>query len=159
MNLRSTFWLAAAAALMLSGCSWFGHKGGGGSTADPLSSEAAQLLKIDQAFATAVDADLPGIWDRFLDAKATRLTADEPLEGVEAIKASMQAGPKNLLSWQPHYAEVFDPGDVGWTWGEWQLHEPGAGGRRLGHGKYVTIWKKQEDGSWKARLDMGGAQH
>jgi len=38
------------------------------------------------------------------------------------------------------------------------VHELGAGGRRLAQGKYVNLWKKQADGSWKLRLDMGNTQ-
>jgi ketosteroid isomerase-like protein len=143
-------------AALLAGCSLLQP----GGPDDPLEAAADQLLKTDKAFAAAAESAMPNSFERFLAKNATRLmSSGAVLEGREAILASMAAGTQGLLSWEPRFAEVFEPGDWGYTWGDWRLYESGAGGRRVGQGQYVTIWRKQDDGSWEVRLDMGGARH
>lgn len=145
---------AALAALLAlaagaSGCSLFGGgesaavhasaKGRGERTG--LGAEADGLLEADRRYAAlAQEAGLAKAREEFLDKKAV------------AVQSPPDA--TRLLSWEPRYAEVFAPGDWGWTWGEWQSHEPGAGGRRVGQGRYVTVWRKTADGDWKVRADL-----
>lgn len=122
--------------------------------------EAAQLLDADRAFAQeSLKLGAPEAFSRFFDEQGIQLgPSGAPAVGPEQVRASFAAGPANVLSWEPRFAEVFAPGDWGWTWGDWQLHEPGAGGRRLAQGRYMNLWKKQSDGSWKVRLDMGSVE-
>jgi ketosteroid isomerase-like protein len=171
MTLRSLVLIAAALA---AGCSWFG--GGGksesGSVSTPanakstkkegksaLAEAADKLLETDRAFAAkSAEAGTAPAFSQFLDEQGMQLPAGgEPLVGRKAVTDSLAAAP-TLLTWEPRYAEVFAPGNWGWTWGTWTLHEPGAGGRRVAQGKYLNLWKKQADGSWKVRLDMGNTQ-
>lgn len=149
---------------MLSGCSlmaWLGYQPGktsdDASPDDPLVLEARRLLDVDRAFAArSLEAGAATAFRDYLDERSVQLPIDgAPVVGRDAIATRLAEGPPMVLSWEPRYAEVFAPGDWAWTWGEWQAHEPGAGGRRLAEGKYVNIWKKQADGSWKVRMDMG----
>jgi hypothetical protein len=122
--------------------------------------EAERLLETDRAFAEeSLKSGAPEAFSRFFDAQGMQLgTSGPPAVGPEQVRASLAPGAANILSWEPRFAEVFAPGDWGWTWGEWQLHEPGAGGKRLAQGRYVNLWKKQPDGSWKVRLDHGSVE-
>jgi ketosteroid isomerase-like protein len=158
--------LAGTLALMLGagGCSlWpWGEKSaatepGATGQRSGLAREADKLLEADQAFAAkALAAGAPAAFHAFFDAQGIRLLADgEPAIGPDAVRASLAGGAPMILSWEPQFAEVFAPGDWGWTWGDWQVHEPGAGGRRLAQGRYVSVWKKQKDGRWKVRMDFG----
>jgi ketosteroid isomerase-like protein len=157
--------LAAALALGASGCSWF-HFGAESAEATPageaprtgLAAEADRLLAADRAFAAkAMDLSASTAYREFFDAQGLHLpAAGEPVSGADAAAASVGAAPR-LLTWEPQYAEVFAPGDWGWTWGEWRAHEPGAGGRRIAQGRYVNVWKKSPDGSWRVRADFRGA--
>jgi ketosteroid isomerase-like protein len=47
-------------------------------------------------------------------------------------------------------------GDVGYTLGHWEsvLKTP-AGDSVLGRGNYLTIWRRQSDGTWKVSADIG----
>jgi ketosteroid isomerase-like protein len=121
-----------------------------------LAHEADQLLEADQAFAAkALAAGAPEAFREFLDQNGIRLTAaGEPVTGPDAVRASLAAGPATILTWEPRFAEVFAPGDWGWTWGDWQAHEQGAGGRRVAEGRYASVWKKQKDGKWRVRMDL-----
>ena len=62
-----------------------------------------------------------------------------------------QDDPTRKLLWQPQFAEVSQAGDMGWTCGTWQSF---INGEQAASGKYVNIWKKQSDGSWKVRVDV-----
>jgi ketosteroid isomerase-like protein len=63
--------------------------------------------------------------------------------------------PRDLLSWGPSFADLSAAGDMGYTFGPWKYkrdindEKPGA----FGH--FVTIWKRQTDGSWKFAVDLG----
>jgi len=47
-------------------------------------------------------------------------------------------------------------GDLGYTLGTWQsTHYNAKGQGQVATGKYVTIWRKQADGSWKVVFDGG----
>ena len=157
-----------ALALGASACSLWPF-GSGSSAAGPeaagrertgLAAEADKLLAADRAFAaTVVEIGAPDAFQLFFDEQGLHLAvAGEPVTGADAVRAHLVAGQGHLLSWEPRYAEVFAPGHWGWTWGEWQAHEPGAGGRRIAEGRYVNVWKKQRDGSWKVRADLSSRE-
>ncbi|MBB4038690.1 ketosteroid isomerase-like protein [Microvirga flocculans] len=59
-----------------------------------------------------------------------------------------------VLAWEPLRADIARSEDLGYTFGRYQVRENGA---VTAHGVYVSIWKKQPDGSWKFVLDGGGA--
>ncbi len=157
----------AAAALAAAGCALF--SGAESATVDAeapkaersgLELEAEELLDADRAFAArSLEAGAPEAFAKFFDEQGLQIgPAGPPAVGPEQVRARLAQGPANILSWEPRFAEVFAPGAWGWTWGEWQLHEPGAGGKRLAQGRYVNIWRKQPDGSWKVRLDLGNVE-
>lgn len=59
-------------------------------------------------------------------------------------------GPKTL-TWEPVFADVSSSGDLGYTWGNWKFVQTDS----VFYGNYITIWRKQKDGSWKMTLDAG----
>jgi len=49
-----------------------------------------------------------------------------------------------------------EAGDLGYTLGTWRSTRYNDAGRgHVSTGKYVTIWRKQADGSWKVVFDGG----
>lgn len=125
----------------------------------PLEIAADELLQADRAFAArSLAKGAPEAFAQFFDEDGLQLSGNGEATGPEAVRRALASGPPLLLSWEPRYAEVFAPGFWGWTWGDWQAHEPGAGGRRVAQGRYVNLWKKQPDGSWKVRLDIGSPE-
>jgi ketosteroid isomerase-like protein len=139
---------AALLAIMLSACAL--------APVDHAAANAA-LLAADQAFAAKSAASTPGeAFYAFVAEDGIQLPpVGDPVIGREAIRKAVSEGSPTALRWQPRFAEVSKSEDLGWTWGDWQALEPGANGRRLAYGRYVNVWKKQPDGSWKVRLDMG----
>jgi len=76
-----------------------------------------------------------------------------PIQGRDAIKVHQAAGPEGVLLWKPRAVEVASSGDVGYTWGTCEFRRSNPEGRQaVRYGKYLTAWKKQPDGSWKAQL-------
>jgi ketosteroid isomerase-like protein len=62
---------------------------------------------------------------------------------------------RDLLSWGPSFADMARAGDMGYTFGPWQYKSDIRDARPVAWGHFVTIWKKQADGSWKFRVDLG----
>jgi ketosteroid isomerase-like protein len=60
-----------------------------------------------------------------------------------------------LLSWEPVWADISADGSIGYTTGPWEFRPKGKDGDPVAFGEYVTIWKKQKDGEFKAILDIG----
>ena len=60
-----------------------------------------------------------------------------------------------LLAWQPSFAGMAAAGDLGFTTGPWELKEDVKDEKPAGYGHFVTLWKKQPDGSWKFVVDLG----
>jgi ketosteroid isomerase-like protein len=60
-----------------------------------------------------------------------------------------------LLAWQPIFAFVSSAGDLGYTTGPWQYKKDIKDAQAAAFGNFMTVWKKQADGSWKFALDLG----
>ena len=116
------------------------------------------LRKLESDFARAVA-------ERGHDAFVSYF-ADDGLEledgGGVKTKVEMRqepAWPADLsLSWAPVKAEMASSGDMGYTYGYYVLKSKDKAGKLVTrYGKYTSIWKKQQDGSWKVVLDMGNS--
>jgi ketosteroid isomerase-like protein len=58
------------------------------------------------------------------------------------------------MTFRPTSVFVAKSGDVAYTYGTYDLSMTGPDGRPVtDKGKYVTVYKKQADGSWKAAVD------
>ena len=125
-----------------------------------LQAAADQIVKSDAAFAQSV-ADKNR--EKFLSfiAEATTFsggTANE-LHGRDAVMKAWgdfftPDGP--TLSWTPTKGDVIGAGDVGYTTGNSVFRQKDKSGKVTERrGQYVTIWKKQSDGSWKVVFDTG----
>jgi ketosteroid isomerase-like protein len=75
-----------------------------------------------------------------------------PVIGVDNIYQSMDPNSTDQLSWIPQNGKVSTSGDMGYTWGNYQLIT--KNGEEYS-GKYLNVWVRQSDGSWKVEVDMG----
>jgi ketosteroid isomerase-like protein len=80
-----------------------------------------------------------------------------PLIGRVAIAKSATWSPKVYqLTWTTTDAVMGPSGDMGYTWGHFEGRSKDANGNPVTTtGRYMTIWRKQADGSWKVVLDAG----
>jgi hypothetical protein len=56
------------------------------------------------------------------------------------------------LNWAPIWGEAAGAGDLGCTVGLAEF-KPGAGAPS--YSKYLTVWRRQDDGTWKFAADAG----
>jgi ketosteroid isomerase-like protein len=76
-----------------------------------------------------------------------------PVIGRVAIEKSARA---YQLTWTPTDAQMGPSGDMGYTWGRFEGRSKDASGNPVvTSGRYMTIWRKQGNGSWKVVLDAG----
>lgn len=60
------------------------------------------------------------------------------------------------LTWTPRRAQVIGAGDVGVSSGSAVFRARGADGSvRERRSEYLTVWRKQPDGTWKVVFDTG----
>jgi ketosteroid isomerase-like protein len=86
---------------------------------------------------------------------------DKPVTGKTAIRDAMKGflgTPGLVFYWYATKAEIFPSGDTGYTSGRYHFEYVGKDGKPTNEdGTYLTIWKKQKDGSWKVFADTGAA--
>lgn len=123
-----------------------------------LEKEKQNLLKTDIEFCrTSVEKGAAEAFYLYLADDAVQLPASSPpIVGRQAIRDRMTGGSEAVLKWEPAKAEVAKSGDLGYTWGNYELTLQGEDGKtEKVSGKYLNIWKKQPDGTWKAIVDIG----
>jgi ketosteroid isomerase-like protein len=60
------------------------------------------------------------------------------------------------LTWSAMFTDVSDDGTLGYNYGRYELHAPGQDGKEVVRGGFfLSIWKRQSDGSWKYVMDTG----
>ena len=77
-----------------------------------------------------------------------------PVAGIAAVSEMLDKRDDSTveLTWEPIHAMVAKSGDLGYTYGIYNLHVK-VSGEHL-KGTYVSVWI-QEDGQWKFVLDSG----
>lgn len=83
-----------------------------------------------------------------------------PLARGEAIRTTWEglvSLPGFALEWEATGVDVAESGDLGYTIGAFELTTEQDGASMVTIGKYVTVWSKQDDGSWKVQVDCFNA--
>jgi uncharacterized protein (TIGR02246 family) len=74
-------------------------------------------------------------------------------ENMQRYFEGMMAA-KPVISWSPTKVEVARSGDLAYSWGTGEVVVKDAKGKDVKTTvKYVSVWKKQADGSWKIAVD------
>ena len=105
----------------------------------------------------AKDADK--VLAHYADDAIVMTPGEAPMKGKDAIKSGlggMMADKALSLSFKATKVDVAKSGDLAYTQGDYELtvtnpktHKPVTD-----HGTYVTTYRKQADGSWKAIVDI-----
>ena len=75
---------------------------------------------------------------------------------VAIVQAATWTPAEYQLTWTPTDAMMGPSGDMGYTWGHFEGRGKDVNGNPvLTSGRYITVWRKQPDGSWKVVLDAG----
>jgi len=127
----------------------------GGATRDAASVDAApSLLAADQAFASqAASGGFAAALRAHGDAEMRLLRPRAaPRAGLAAALAAATVDSIRRYTARPVRATASAAGDLGWTWGEYQYLNAGAGRRETGH--YLRIWTRAEGAPWRLLLDI-----
>ena len=118
--------------------------------------EKADLVKLaetENSFARAVDAN--GIKAGFLE----YLADDGILFRPTAVngKESWQARPATSahLSWYLVFVDASADGFLGYTTGAGEFRPKGKSDSNVYYSEYMTVWQRQPNGEYKAKLDIG----
>jgi len=113
-----------------------------------------ELVAVERSFAAAVAEK--GIAAGFLEFLADDgiLFRSAPLNGKSFMKNQSRSAA--LLQWEPEHAEISSAGDLGFTTGPWSLRADSSQTPSR-FGQYVSIWRRQPDGTLKLVLDIGTA--
>jgi len=113
--------------------------------ADRELSRASESRNID-AFTALLDTDTVFVSE-----------AGPPARGHAAVRDKWAAffapaGPS--LTWEPYEGEVSTQGDLGYTRGKFLFQgKDGSGKPVADRGEYLSIWRKQQDGTWRVVID------
>jgi ketosteroid isomerase-like protein len=119
----------------------------------------AALMDADRAFNNATAERRTDGWMEFVAEEASVIRSTGTITGRAAIRDAMSktfADTAFSLRWEPLHSDVGASGDVGYTDGRFEARFRDAkGNAAMSTGRYLTIWKKQADGSWKFVRDIG----
>ena len=117
------------------------------------------LMQADRDFSQmAQEGEVRDAFLAYMTNDAVMLNGGQQIiHGEGAVAASVGGWPDGLnLSWDPVSGMIAESQDLGFTYGTYRAWgEDDEGNAIESHGKYVTIWHVQEDGSWKWVLDGG----
>jgi uncharacterized protein (TIGR02246 family) len=107
--------------------------------------------------AASKDADKMAAY--YADNAVLMVPGMEAARGKDAIRGAFKqlfADPAASLTFQASTVDVAKSGDLGYTQGTYQLTMTNPATHKVlnDHGSYVTDYRKQADGSWKAVADI-----
>ena len=126
------------------------------STIDVSASAEQEMMAADRAFAArALEI---GAGPAFVEFAADDVTifpgGGIPQTGKTAVEVwTSDWSQDRLIEWEPEAAHASKGGDFGYTWGYARFTSKGEEG--ASYGKYITVWERQSDGSWRWIADMG----
>jgi len=76
-------------------------------------------------------------------------------ETIRKVWSEALTAPGATMSWKATKVEVAKSGDIGFVSGTYEYSMNDAVGKPINDkGKYLVVWEKQADGSWKCGADM-----
>jgi len=122
-----------------------------------IEAERAAILAVDRELLEAVKAkDV----DRFLSTYTDDvwvLPPNAPITTDKKLIRELWSGlfANSTLTWQVTRTEESSAGDLGYTIGLYEVTTNGPDGKPVTErGKYVGLWKKQPNGTWKQPVDI-----
>jgi ketosteroid isomerase-like protein len=149
-------WAALAAAALAGYTAGAWNHGTAHAAKDP----SRELIVADRAFDAATAQRGVDGWLSWFAPDAIMMPAGRKMvvgqTAIQEYTSKAFAAPGFSMRWEPVDAGAAD--GLGYTYGVFKTTRPGAGGNPvIAYGKYVTIWRKQSDRSWKVALDIGNA--
>jgi len=143
--------LALVLTLGLAGC-------GGEPPARGGSAFELELMAADRAFNQATQEEGLEGWVSFFVAQGAMIQPNiGEVRGLDEIRRVMGGldDPAVTLTWEPIRAQGSADGTLGYTVGRYESTVRLAADTTVSRGLYVTIWRRQPDGSLRVAMDLG----
>jgi ketosteroid isomerase-like protein len=128
-----------------------------GQTAN-IKSEQEELIKTDKAWSLAASTnDMEKLWSFWEDDARILMSSDRTVKGIDQINrftTEARKDPNFEISWEVQGAEVSENADMGYTFGIGKVVRSDSKGNPVTNTKpYLTVWRKQNDGTWKCIIE------
>ncbi|WDI32058.1 nuclear transport factor 2 family protein [Hyphococcus flavus] len=118
-----------------------------------------EMIAVDRAFsAMAQEESVPAAFAAYA-ADDVMMFPDggQPYQGRDKLIERFSGWTDGAtLEWFPQAGMASSSDDFGFTWGRYVSTSPGDEGEKVSHGKYISIWRK-ENGEWKFVADIGNS--
>ena len=106
--------------------------------------------------------DVEKLIAHYADDPVLMVTGSPPAVGRDAVRGALKelaTDPLLSLKFQASRVDVASSGDLAWSQGSYTLTATDPATKKPAHdsGSYVTTYKKQADGSWKAVADIASS--
>jgi uncharacterized protein (TIGR02246 family) len=127
------------------------------SASDDMSAEAKGLAKLDDDWSAAAATRDAKKVASFYAEDGIAYPPNQPTAigraEAEKVWAAYFSDPTYGISWKTTHAEV--TGTLGYTTGIYEDSFKGPDGKTVnGNGRYLCVWRKESDGTWKVVHDM-----
>lgn len=127
-------------------------------TSDTKAADEAALRAADEAWSNAaLSKDVDKTVSFYSDDAIVMAPNSPQLTGKEPIRAmwrSMIEPAGASISWKGTKIEVAKSGELGYVIGTYDMTDTSTGKPVKDRGKYLAVFRKQPDGSWKCAIDM-----
>ena len=116
------------------------------------------IRKADEDWATAAQTKQVASWLAYYTDDAVVLPPNDKVattkDDIGKVVGQLLILPDLKIGWQAVKIEVARSGELGYAHGTYQIAFSDPNGNQItDRGKYLEIWKKQPDGSWKCSVD------
>lgn len=110
-----------------------------------------EIRETEQAFAKlALAAGIEKAFLTYAAEEAVLMRNDSLILGKPQIAKHYKGQTSKGLSWSPEFIEVSASGDLGYTYGYYHFISVDSTGHTTDQkGVFHTVWKRQEDGTWR----------
>lgn len=119
----------------------------------------AELAQVEAAFsAMAQEKGILAAFEHFAAPDVAFIDTDpRKFRGIAAVRERMGPDqPGVRLSWSALFTDVSDDGTLGYNYGRYEMRRAGPDGQPVVRGGFfLSIWKRQPDGTWKYVMDTG----
>lgn len=127
-------------------------------SADTRVEDAAAIRQADIDWLKAVETQkMEGHLEYYLEDVVLLAPNEARLDGKEAVRkmlTDLHSMPGLMIKWQPLNVEAASSGDMGYSIGTYEMSMNDPDGNPMkDKGKYLAVWKKQADGSWKVATE------
>ena len=120
---------------------------------DDIEKWKAEIIQVEQDFNDlAQKVGLPDAFYTYAAQDGVIRKSGKLIRGKAAIKQRIKKGvrPNETLTWTPTFVDVSRSGDLAYTYGDATFTViDSLGNKKARTSVYHTVWKRQEDGTWR----------